>query len=230
LLLCTLGASLPCHALESWGGSVGLTSDYLVRGISRSNHSAAVQADLHISTASGLIGGLFASSVQIAPGEDRNAEVGAFVGFSLDRRSDWRARILASHYSYVGNQAGSKYDYDELTVEAGYREWLDVTVVYSPNSPRYLTYAGLIGVDATTAEFSVHSPWYRRLAATAGMGYSKIAGPEGAGYTYWSAGAVCDLAPWSISLSYVDTSTAAKYLFYDAAAHDRWMATLIWRF
>lgn len=201
-----------------------------MRGISRSNHDPAVQGDLHISTAPGLIGGLFASSVQIASGERRNTEVSAFVGFAWNRSGDWRARVLATHYSYPWNEAGSHYNYDELSVDAGYQDWLNLSVVYSPNAPRYVPHEGLIGVTAKTAELSLYSPWRRRFAATAGVGYSQIAGPDGAGYTYWSAGAVYDRAPWSISVSYDNTSAAAKYLFYNAAAHDRWMATLIWRF
>jgi len=238
---CTIGASVrvalgafalasPCAALESWGGSLVLTSDYLVRGISRSDHNPALQGDWHFRTAAGLIGGVFASSVQFAPDEPRSAEVSVFAGYAWRRGGDWRARALATHYSYPRNEAGSRYNYDELSVDAGYRGWLNLSFVYSPNAPRYLSSGGLTGVSATSADISLISPWRQRLAATAGAGYSRIGGPEGAGYYYWSAGVVCDLAPWSMSVAYEDTSEAAKYLFFNAAAHDRWMATLVWRF
>ena len=55
-------------------------------------------------------------------------------------------------------------------------------------------------------------------------------GANGAGYGYWSVGAAYDLAPVSLALSYVNTTAEAKALFYDAAADNRWLGTIIWRF
>jgi hypothetical protein len=88
----------------------------------------------------------------------------------------------------------------------------------------------LSGVAADSAEFTVRTPWRHRLAATAGLGYSRFAGPGGGGYAYWSVGGAWDLAPWTLSLSYVNTGAEAAALFYSAAAHDRWIAAVIWRF
>jgi hypothetical protein len=68
------------------------------------------------------------------------------------------------------------------------------------------------------------------LSAAAGVGYAHYAGPDPAGYTYWSLGAAYDLAPVSLVLSYVDTSAGAKALFYNEAAAHQWMGTVIWRF
>jgi uncharacterized protein (TIGR02001 family) len=73
-LIAALGASPPraSAAAESWGGSLAATSDYLVRGISRSKHGAVLQADLHVATDSGLLGGVFASNVQFDSGDRRD--------------------------------------------------------------------------------------------------------------------------------------------------------------
>jgi uncharacterized protein (TIGR02001 family) len=230
LLLSFLFASTPTLAVDSWGGSIGVTSDYLVRGISRSNHAAALQADLHIASGFGLIGGLFASTTRFSADDHRDVELGALVGFAWAGSSPWRAKILASHYSYPWNAAGSQYNYDELNIDADFREWLDVSVMYSPNSPRFVRYEGLIGVTEKSAEVNFRTPRRHRLAGTAGVGYAEVSGPDGAGYAYWSAGGIYDLAPWSFSLSYVNSSAAARYLFYNAAARDRWTATVIWQF
>ena len=231
-MLCFALGFLPLwsHAAESWGGSLAVTSDYLVRGISRSNHGAAIQADLHVATDSGLIGGVFASIVQFDAGDHRNAEFSGFVGFAWQASDSWRARALASYYSYAWNDSGSQYNYAELAVEGSYDDWLDIDLVYSPDAPRYVPYRGLTGVSAPSADITVRTPWFHRVAATAGLGYSHLSGPGGGGYAYWSAGAMLDLAPWSISLSYVNTDAEAAALFYSAAAHNRWSATAIWRF
>jgi hypothetical protein len=203
-----------------------------VRGISRSNHDPALQGDVHFSTstAPGLIGGLFASTEQTTASAPRTAEVSAFLGLAWNGGGDWRARALATHYSDPWNDAGSHYSYDEFSVDAGFQDWLDLSVVYSPNQRRYVPYVGLIGVTARTVELSLYRPWGRQFAVTAGAGYSDLGGPDGGGYAYGSVGAVYDRAPWSLALSFVSTGDEARYLFYNAPAHERLMATLIWRF
>ena len=229
--LCVCALFLPrWGAADTWGGSLAVTSDYLVRGISRSNQGAAFQADLHVATESGLIGGVFASSVKFDPQDRRNAELSAFLGYTWQPNSDWRTKALASYYGYAWNDSGSQYNYAELEFEAAYGDWLDIDAVYSPDTPRYIRRQGLTPVSAETAEATVHTPWRHRLAATAGVGYSQLGGPRGGGYAYWSAGGVLDLAPLSISLTYVNTSPEAAALFYSAAAHNRWTASAIWRF
>lgn len=217
-------------AAESFGGSLAVTSDYLVRGISRSNHDAAVQADVHLSSDDGFIGGLFASNVQFDSGDHRNAELSGFVGFSWRGADAWRTKLLASYYGYAWNDSGSQYNYAELGAEAAYADWLDIDVVYSPDAPRYVAYRGLIGVSSESAEVTVRSPWHHRVAAVAGVGYSRLGGPGGGGYAYWSAGGVVNLAPVSVSLSYVNTGAEARALYFSAAAQERWTATVLWRF
>lgn len=217
-------------AAESWGGSFAATSDYLVRGISRSDHDVALQADVHVATDSGFIGGVFASSIKFDSQDRRSAEFSAFLGFAWQPSSDWRAKVLASYYGYAWNDSGSQYNYAEVAFEGDYDDWLNAEVIYSPDAPRYVSGMGLTAVDSETADLTLHTPWRHRVAATAGLGYSRLGGPKGGVYAYWSAGAVMDLAPWSISLTYVNTSPEAAALFYSAVAHNRWTATLIWRF
>ncbi len=217
-------------AADVWGGSLGVTSDYIVRGVSRSYDSAALQLDLHYVNSSGLVAGLFASSTRLDPGEPRDVELDAFLGFAWNAGSDWHGKILANHYAYPWNRAGNAYDYDELDADAAFQEWLDVNLVYSPNYPRYIPYRGLIGVASESAEISLQRPVVGKLSATGGVGYSYLHGPDPAGYAYWSLGATYDLAPVSLILSYVNTSAGAKALFYNAAQSNRWSGTVIWRF
>ncbi|MHB8720108.1 MAG: TorF family putative porin [Steroidobacteraceae bacterium] len=233
MCLCVLFPPRWIHAAETWGGSLAATSDYFVRGISRSSDGAAAQADLHVATDSGLIGGVFASSVKFDADEHRNAELSGFIGYAWQPSSAWRTKVVASYYGYAWNDAGSRYNYAELSFEAAFDDWLDVDLVYSPDTPRYVFGTGLTGVAAETAEVTARTPWSHRVAATAGVGYSQLGGAGGAaggGYAYWSAGGVLDLAPWSVSLAYVNTNAEAAALFYSAAAHNRWTATVIWRF
>src|SRR5450631_4617804 len=75
VLLLSLVIETPrCMGADVWGGSLGMTSDYIVRGISRSNNQAALQLDLHYVNTSGFVAGLFASNAQLDPGEVRDVE------------------------------------------------------------------------------------------------------------------------------------------------------------
>jgi uncharacterized protein (TIGR02001 family) len=220
------------RAADEWGGSAALTSDYFVRGISRTSDDAALQLDLHYSNPNGFVAGVFASNTQIDRSEPRDVELSAFVGFVWNIDEAWRARALVSHYAYPWNRRGSHYDYDELDLDVSYQGWLHFDLGYSPNSPRFLPfpYFGLSGVTEKSAEISAQRQVFGKLSLTAGVGYSFLDGPNSAGYAYWSGGAAYDFRSLTLALAYVDTSAQAKALFYNAAATGQWTGTLIWRF
>jgi uncharacterized protein (TIGR02001 family) len=219
-----------CLGADLWGGSLGITSDYVVRGVSRSNDRPALQLDLHYLNSTGFVAGLFASNTQLDPDGTGDVELNAFAGYAWTAGSDWRGKVLASHYAYPWNRAGSGYDYDELDLDFAYQEWLDVSLVYSPNAPRYHRFLGLYGATSESAEVSLQRPVLGRLSATAGIGYSHYAGPDPGGYGYWSVGAAYNLAPVTLVVSYVNTTAGAKALFYNDTADGRWIGTVIWRF
>jgi uncharacterized protein (TIGR02001 family) len=219
-----------CAAADQWGGSIAVASDYIVRGISRTDDRAALQLDLHFLSSSGFLAGLFASNTRINSGEPSNAEIDAFLGYAWTSGSDWRGKILFSHYAYPWNRAGSAYDYDELLVDASYQEWLNIALDISPNEPLFVGGRGLVGVTAKSLQLNLQRPLFHRLSVAGGVGYSYFDGPEPGGYEYWSIGAVYELAKVTLAVSYVDTTAGAKALFYNAAADNRWVGTVIWRF
>jgi uncharacterized protein (TIGR02001 family) len=222
-----------CPAADQWGGSLALTSDYFVRGITRTNGQAALQLDVHFVDTSGFVAGVFASNAQIDPDKPRDAELNGYVGFSWNGDSSWHAKILGGYYAYPWSADGSKYDYAELDLDIAYQDWLDIGISYSPNAPRFVPepYNGLIGVSAESVELNLQRPVFGKLSGTAGVGYYKMEGPEGTGYVYWSVGAAYDLAPVSLAVSYVGTTAGAKALFYnEAAGGGRWAGTVLWRF
>jgi uncharacterized protein (TIGR02001 family) len=224
-------ATVQSPAADLWAGSVGVTSDYLVRGISRSDDHAALQLDGHFIDDSGLVAGLFASNTQIDPDAPRDVELDAYLGFAWSAGSDWRGKVLASYYAYPWNSDGSQYDYGELDLDVSYREWLNVSLGYFPGVVRFGPYGAAVRVQAESAELDLQWPLFRKLSGMAGIGYYGLGGGPGpSGYAYWSVGASYDLAPVLLAISYVDASAAAKSLFYNAATGGRWTGTVIWRF
>lgn len=232
LLVGFVSATTHASAADEWAGSAALTSDYFVRGISRTSNHPALQLDLHYSNPNGFLAGIFASNTQIDPSEPKDAELSAFLGYVWNFDEAWRARILASHYAYPWNRAGSHYNYDELDLDVSYQGWLHFGLGYSPNSPRFLAapYRSLIGVTEKSVEVSAQRQIVGRFSLTAGVGYSFLDGPESGGYAYWSGGAAYDFDAVTLALSYVNTSAEAKALFYNAAASGQWTGSVIWRF
>jgi uncharacterized protein (TIGR02001 family) len=230
LSMVLLSASPLCKSADLWGGSIDLTSDYLVRGASRSDDHSALQLDLHYVSSSGFVTGVFASSAQIDPEARRDAELSAFLGYAWSDGNDWQGKILAADYSYPWNQAGSLYNYDEIDVQVSYQQWIQLALGFYPDVRRYSYDGGLVRVMAESAELNLQRPLIGKLSATAGIGYYELDGADRGGYAYWSAGAAYDWAPISLGLSYVGASGAANSLFYNAAVGGRWSGTVIWRF
>jgi uncharacterized protein (TIGR02001 family) len=228
--LVLLSAAPPCEAADPWGGSIDLTSDYLVRGVSRSDDHPALQLELHYLDPAGFVAGVFASSTQIDPRARRDAELSAFLGYIWSDGKDWQGKILAANYSYPWNQAGSLYNYDEIDLQISYQQWMQLALSFYPDVRRYSYEAGVAHVTAESAELNLQRPLIGKLSATAGIGYYESNGAQSAGYAYWSAGIAYDWAPVSLGLSYVGATGAANSLFYNAAVGGRWSGTVFWRF
>jgi hypothetical protein len=81
-----------------------------------------------------------------------------------------------------------------------------------------------------SVEVNLQRPVAKHLALTGGLGYSYLGGPFSGGYVYWSAGVAYSVSSVSFSVLFVDTSSEAKALFYNAAAVRRVVGTAIWRF
>ena len=215
---------------EGFGGSLDVTSDYLVRGISRSDDHSAVQVDLHYLDPSGFVADFFASNTQFAPNTASDAELNASLGYVWANGRDWQGKIFVGNYSYPWNPAGSFYNYDEIAFEVGYRDWLRVDIAYSPDTRRYYYERGPVRGQAEWAELNLQHPLIGKLSATAGIGYYELDGAGAAGYGYWSIGAAYDIAPVTFAVSFVGASREANPLFFNAAVGGRWSGTVLWRF
>lgn len=220
----------PCQAAGRIDGSLTLASDYLVRGVSRTNDRAAAQGDLHYLDDSGFVVGVFASNTQFDPEDRKDVELDGYLGYRWTVGSDFSGKVVASHYVYPWDSAGSGYDYDELDLTFGFQDWLAVNFVYSPNAWIDTPADVLIGVPNLAVEVNLQHSVAGKLSATAGVGYSHLAGPTPGGYEYWSIGAAYDLNPFSFVASYVNCTTGAKAFFYNGVAGGRWTGMMIWRF
>jgi uncharacterized protein (TIGR02001 family) len=231
ILLCTIAsfASL-ARAADGWGGSIALTSDYLLRGVSQSEGAAALQADLHYDLPSGLLMGLWASSVKLNSQEPTTTEIDAFLGYRWSVGPEWSTKLSAIHYAYPWNDPDAHYDYDEIVAGAAYLDRWFLTVAYSPNTSRYSPQGLIRNRAAFSYDTALQIPLKWALSGSAGIGYYDVSRLVGTGYWYWNAGLGYDFPPLHLDVTYAGTSRSAPALLYNDGRLRRWAVTLMWRF
>ncbi len=222
--------SLPSWANDRWGGSAVLTSDYRLRGVSQSDSSAAIQADVHYDSPRGWLAGIWASTVRLYGEQNETVELNAFLGYRWALSSDWHAKLMVSHYAHPWDSIAKLYDYDDVTAGTAWRDRLFFTVTWSPNSSIFSSRGARFDRSSLAYDATARVPLGARLSGVAGIGYYDLSELVGTGYWYGSAGLVYDLHRLHFDVSRIQTSAAAKELFYGDIAENRWIATVMWTF
>jgi uncharacterized protein (TIGR02001 family) len=214
---------------DRWGGSIALTTDYLLRSISQSDGGAAVQADLHYKVPSGWIAGVWASTIEVDTDDGRTAELNLYAGRAWQTTEDWSVSLTIAHYAYPWNTRSQLYEYDELIAQTAFRDLVFVTFAISPDT-RAETDIESREHTAISGELGVRLPLYKRVSVAAGIGRYSLRSKEGGAYWYWSSGLVCDFRPWQLEAVYFDASDNAWAQFDPGLPHGHWAATLLRRF
>lgn len=226
-------AAFPLCAADGWGGSMGVTSDYIAYGISQTRGEPAIQADLHYrkalnDTDSGVFAGAWASSRNPSRWSDAEVELDVYLGAMLNIAPRSSATVTLMHYAYPGDSSRPRYDYDEVAATYTYSDRVFATVAWSPDTRRYTNFATSRCCRRLSYEVEVHQPMRFGVSLSLGAGYADLA--ERAGYGFWNAGVSRMLGPVQLDVSYYGTDSLAKRLFSDDVAGSRWAASALWRF
>jgi uncharacterized protein (TIGR02001 family) len=220
-------------AQESWGGSITLTSDYRVRGLSKTLNDAAIQGGLQAQLTRGWLIGAWASSVSRDRGRSSALEVDAFTGYHWNLAPEWDAKVTATHYWYPNDPAAASYDYDEIAATLIYRSQIALTMAWSPNSEYFSRYEGYWNVDGGRSmayELTGLQPLTAALSVTAGVGYNDLSQILDAGYWYWNIGLSYAMGPLQLDLSRIDSDATAEALFGSTTTEAGWSAAISWHF
>jgi uncharacterized protein (TIGR02001 family) len=210
------------------GGSLGLATDDVFRGLSQNAGRLSPQGDMHALLGS-WYAGLSAQEVRRGLEQGPGAEVIAYAGLVHRFGEDFSARAVLRHYDYPGNALRTRYDYDEFGATLGWRERLMLSAIASPDTYS-ADYRGNYGSGAAYCfELAARQPLPRDVAALAGVGYYDLRRQIGTGYAYWSAGFAGRWGPWAVDLRYVGTDSRARDHFEDLAG-DRLVLSAFWLF
>jgi len=231
LLACATLAPALLSAAPRWGGGFTLSSDNLLRGVSRSSNDPAASAEADVLFANGIFSSLWASTSRPRESEDTTVELAATLGIGAALRGDWAIRGSYVHYDSPWQKRPDFYRYDELTVDLRYRDTLFFSGAWSPNTSRYGSAYGVAWDGQTFAyEASVQQPLRSSLRAHAGVGYYDLSDLFGEGYWYGSIGLGWSSRHWQADLSWVDTDASAEHLSYVGTAGSRVLFVLGFRF
>jgi uncharacterized protein (TIGR02001 family) len=211
--------------------NVGLTTDYIWRGIAQTSHNPAIQGGIDYAHSSGLYAGVWGSNVSWIADSGAIAVVGGvtqgnatmeldtYFGFKNSFAGDFTYDVGFIRYNYLGkytpNVAGGyvKADTDEIYGAIGYK-WF--TAKYSYGLGQFLTVPGASGTSYLdlSASYPISDSGFT-VAAHAGKqtykGAAAAAFVNTATYTDYKLGVTKDLSGYVVGLAYTSTNASTFY-------------------
>ncbi len=230
LLAASLALAVTTGASAGPGGLVGLTSDYVVRGVSQTQGNGALQADLHWTFARGLSAGAWASQVEFLPHKE-STELDAYLQWHGTLDADFDLGASATHYSYPGDPRPVSYDYDELAVSLLWRDQLRLAASWIPSLNLY-SYAD--GLATHRQVYTFELGWHRDLMPwldlNAGVGLYDPPGLEYASYGYGDVTLGLKYGHWRMNLSWIWVQDSSHRQYSLGPAGGPLAASLAWAF
>jgi uncharacterized protein (TIGR02001 family) len=181
--------------VSSVSGYVTLASGYWKHGLAQTE-GPSLQLGLDYQHHTGFFAYARAMNVDYPedyPGQERDLEASAYVGYHGRRRESWS--WTASYGRYVYPDA-ALYDYDELSISVGFRDRVFYTVSY--NDDYYVR-----SRPALNQEVAVVFPLRGDVEIGGAVGYFDVSG-SGTQITHWNVGASKLLGRIAIDLRYYD--------------------------
>jgi uncharacterized protein (TIGR02001 family) len=192
-------------------GNVGITSDYVFRGISQTGEDPAIQGGVDV-TSGIFYGGLWASNVDF--GDSTDAEVDAYVGVKPEL-GGFTFDLAAIYYGYVDQPSGANWDYWEakLGVSRAFGPATLGGVLYY--SPEFTGETGDALYYEVNGAYALNDQW----SVSGALGYQTFDElPSDFEYATWNLGVSWAFAPHlTADLRYHDTEEDFKDLYGEAA-------------
>ena len=181
---------------------VTLSNDFVYRGLSQTDESAALQIGMDYQHKSGFFAGGWVSNVDFSTErrrtEPREIELDYYVGYSWLAR-DWSVAATLARYSYPNTSVS--YDYTEVSGSFGFLDRFFYTLSYTD---------GLLGHpnSGLGQEFGFESPlpWGTRFAASVGRLDSNDV--IGGAYDHWNVGISKQVQRFGVDVRFYDADYA----------------------
>ena len=215
----------------SLAGSIGASSDYVLRGISRNGGELAVQGDVHLLFAPGWSAGLWGSQVQLRPGQ-HTVELDSYLQWQHALSGDFDLALGLTHYAYPNDPRPIDYNYTELSVSLSWRDQIYATIAYAPDVNLFTTYGYVEARDRQvyTYELAAHRSLSAHLDAVAGLGFYLPHYVDYGSYTYGSASLAWHYGNWRADLSWIAVQRVEHRWYTQGKAGGPLTLGLAWSF
>lgn len=218
---CALAAAalLACHCAGSAAQSgpilgLGLSSDYVLRGLSLSDGDPAIQGGAAWRFRGGADAAIWLSSTNA----DWGPEVDYTLGFGRAFGDGWSAHAGLGYYSYPDPETELNYDYVEFSGALSRWDLLGLRVAWSPDTGGF-GQRGYTRAAATSTELTAQWPLGPLLSIAAGLGYRDL--QASGSYRYWNLGLAAGWRRLSLDLQYIATDGRARQRYGDRRAGPR---------
>jgi len=206
----TFAADAPASP-HSVAFNVGLTSDYVFRGISQSQHEPAISGGVDYSHTSGLYAGTWLSTQKwvndagpYKDGSDIELDVyGGYKGAAGEIGYD----VGLIHYAYDGERGAATAGFvtPETTEVYLGLSWKTVSLKYSlVTSDHFVGWTA--GKNSTYLELNATHDLGDGWGLVGHIGHQKVENNPTASYTDWKLGATKDIGVGMLTLAYSDTN------------------------
>jgi len=236
--LARLGAALvlawcaapSAHAEGPFSATAGVTTDYILRGVSQTYGGAALQLGASYQDSLGWFAGAWGSNVNPYPAAAPSRELDVFAGYARALGPDFTARVAYTHYKYLADPRRAKYDYDEFALTATYVDRLAVTVSYLPRVTAYSQLGYAADQPLYSVEASARWPLPRDFSLTAGAGFYDLEQLFGVRYWAGSVGVMYATRHLQITLARYIADRTVERLYEDATSDHRVVLSAFLRF
>jgi uncharacterized protein (TIGR02001 family) len=191
-------------------GNLGLTTDYVFRGVSQTQNEPAVQGGFDYSHASGFYVGTWASNVEwvsLGYKDNNSMEIDLYGGYR-GSAGDVGYDVGVITYYYPGDEIPGAIDPDTTEIYVG-ASWKFLSAKYS-----YVVSDHFVGWTTSTGG-KTDGSYYLELNATYDLGngwgvlghvgHQDVKGNDDASYTDFKVGVTKDVGFGVVSLAYSDT-------------------------
>jgi uncharacterized protein (TIGR02001 family) len=222
--------SVAGRAEGPWSASLGLSNNYVYRGISQTYGGAALQLGASYQDPLGWFAGVWGSNVDPYPGGAASKELDLYGGVIREIGDGFAMRGIYTRYTYLQDPRPARYDHDEFAVSMTYLDLLTATVSYQPDTSSYSNLGFAHRRAARAYEVNGRWPLDAGFALTAGGGYYDLHDLFGVGYWAADAGISYTYRHLNLDLRRFYADATVTRLYEDASANGLWVFSAVLRF
>ena len=186
-------------------GVATLTSEYIYRGLARSNGNPAAQLGWDFEHDSGLFAGAWASTIDLSSASgQRDLELDLYIGYHRELSADIAATVTLLRYTYPDHDSTHSYDYNEMLVRLTWLQHYSVEVAYTNDLNGF-------GRTGRHWEFQAEWPIANAWLISAALGSNDLSDAGVSRYLHWDVGASARFNRLTFDLRWFDNQTPGGF-------------------